>query len=64
VNERATEESFAVGGVANRNSILVTGREGENSYYMSEVTGNFHGHEHEIGYYDELENTNTFNLGK
>jgi hypothetical protein len=28
VSERATEESFAVGGAVNGNSILVTGREG------------------------------------
>jgi len=42
VSERVNEESFAVGGVANGNSILVNGREWENSYYMTEVTDNFH----------------------
>jgi hypothetical protein len=44
VSERANEESFAVGGVANGNSILVAGREWDNSYYMVEVTDNFHWH--------------------
>jgi len=29
---KATEESFAVGGVANGNSVLVTSRDEENSY--------------------------------
>jgi hypothetical protein len=62
VSERASEECFAVGGAANWNSILVTGREGENSYYMAEVIDIIHGHE--IGYYKELENTNTFILGQ
>jgi hypothetical protein len=31
---------------------------------MAEITDNFHGHEHEIGYYKEPENTNTSILGK
>jgi hypothetical protein len=42
VSERANEGSFAVDGVVNGNSILVTGREWENSYYMAEVADNFH----------------------
>jgi hypothetical protein len=31
---------------------------------MVEVIDNIHGHEHEIRYYKELENTNKFILGK
>jgi hypothetical protein len=64
VSEKATEESFAVGGAAKGNSILVTGREDENSYDMAGVMNNFHRREHEIRYYKELENTNTFILDK
>jgi len=45
--KKQLKKNFAVCGVANRNSILVTSRDEENSYYMAEVIDNIHGNEHE-----------------